>query len=485
MATATQTPPPAIYRLPLAEEQDDRRRRPRVAVSEGPLLAANARWFCRLRWLVVALLSVVGVVALSPSALAPLGLAISPRLPLATAAILAVANLVYTLLLSAAGPDHLPRSIRGQLWLQILGDLAVLTVVVQRLGSIETPAALMYLFHIILACIFFSLAESLAVLVLASFLYASCLLLEGLGWITPVSVVADADLMARAVDSARFWVIHIVPTVAIWAVIWYLTSRLSRALHQREERLAVAHARLKASVAERAKHMLETTHELKSPFAAIHAYTQVLLGGYAGPLAPQTREIVEKIAERCITLSQQLVDMLQLANLRSGGQTAAAPSEIDVADVLRATIARLEPAAALRGIKIGAELQPVALRAVEDHLKMLFDNLLSNAINYSFDGKLVFVGCQPRDGRATVVIRDQGIGIPEEQLPKIFNDYYRTREAARHNRSSTGLGLAVVRQVARAAGIDVEVQSRPGWGTQFTLVIPPCPPRAAASAEAD
>jgi two-component system phosphate regulon sensor histidine kinase PhoR len=83
------------------------------------------------------------------------------------------------------------------------------------------------------------------------------------------------------------------------------------------------------------------------------------------------------------------------------------------------------------------------------------------------------VVCRPagRD-EATVVIRDQGIGIPAEKLPRIFEDYYRTDEAARHNRSSTGLGLAIVRHVAQAMNVTVQVESAPQWGTRFSLTIP-------------
>jgi signal transduction histidine kinase len=69
-------------------------------------------------------------------------------------------------------------------------------------------------------------------------------------------------------------------------------------------------------------------------------------------------------------------------------------------------------------------------------------------------------------------VRDRGIGIPKEKLPKVFGDYFRASEAVQHNNASTGLGLAIVRQVARDAGIAVEVQSAPGWGTCFSLTIP-------------
>ena len=180
-------------------------------------------------------------------------------------------------------------------------------------------------------------------------------------------------------------------------------------------------------------------------------------------------------------LSQQVIDMLQLANLRSTGQTSPTLAELDLAAVIQASAARFDAAAGQRNIRIQGDFQPCAIHAAEDHLKMLIDNLLSNAINYSLDGGTVFVSCggQP-DGMARIVVSDEGIGIPAEKLPRIFEDYYRTSEAARHNKESTGLGLAIVRHVARRAGIRVQVESCQGQGTRFTLAIPAKPGHTAS-----
>ena len=80
-------------------------------------------------------------------------------------------------------------------------------------------------------------------------------------------------------------------------------------------------------------------------------------------------------------------------------------------------------------------------------------------------------GAKP-DGGATVVVRDRGIGIPAEKLPRIFDDYFRTNEAVAHNKASTGLGLAIVRQAALAGQIGVHVESAPAQGTVFSLDFP-------------
>jgi signal transduction histidine kinase len=104
---------------------------------------------------------------------------------------------------------------------------------------------------------------------------------------------------------------------------------------------------------------------------------------------------------------------------------------------------------------------------------MILDNILSNAMNYSRDGQHVSVSCRSqRAGGATIVVRDSGIGIPAEKLPRIFDDYFRTTEAVAHNRASTGLGLAIVRQAALTGKIGVHVESAPAEGTVFSIEFP-------------
>ena len=98
-------------------------------------------------------------------------------------------------------------------------------------------------------------------------------------------------------------------------------------------------------------------------------------------------------------------------------------------------LTRVEPAARQRGVHFEKEIQPVTVEVVEDDLTMLMDNLLVNAVNYSYENGVVHVSCCGQaSGETLIMVRDQGIGIPKEKLPRIFDDYYRTEEAVQHNR---------------------------------------------------
>ena len=224
-----------------------------------PLLRQNAIWFCQLRWIVVAVLTAVGVAGFFPEALRALGLAIPPAWPLGTAAVLVVLNTGFKYLIVVGGRRRFP-DVRLLLWMQIVSDLLILTAVVHWVGRDLPAAPFMYLFHVILAAIVFSSGESLLVAGLAAAFYLSSLALESSGVLTPTSSLAGADRSAAGAASAGQLTALVVPMLLIWAVIWYLASRLAATLRRRDRELAVSHRRLEASSEERTRHMLQTTH---------------------------------------------------------------------------------------------------------------------------------------------------------------------------------------------------------------------------------
>lgn len=465
----------ATYRLPRRGQADAAQPAESLKAELDPvLLDQNARWFCRLRWGVAAAFVAVAIIGQMPWVQRIAGVHIALDWPLAVAGLLAALNLVYRRAIPA-GEASLPTAsrivaMRRILWAQISIDLIILTGVIHCVGSTGTAAPIMYLFHVILACIFFAPVESLSVTAVAAALYLGLIAAESTSMLAPKTIFLA---QSPVVPDRAFFLRQLLPMLAAWGVIWYLASRLSAALKHREEELAAANVRLLASAEERSRHMLQTTHQLKAPFAAIQANAQLLLSGSSGTLNDSAREVVERISVRAATLSQQILQMLQLANLRSAAQPDPPVVDLDLAEVLRAAVARVEPAATLRKVAIEADLEPCPIRGVEDHLRMLIDNVLANAVHYSHDEGKVQIACRAEsDQAASVVIRDNGIGIAAEKLPHIFEDYYRTREAARHNKSSTGLGLAIVAHIARTWDIDVEVASSPDCGTRFSLHIP-------------
>ncbi len=436
------------------------------------LYLKNAFWFCRLRWLTAALFALFGLLSYMPVIYRVLGWQRYLVWPFVVAGVLAVANSVFLWLNILISKSSSPLSARANLWNQIVFDLLVVTVAVNRIGSIETYVSFAYLFHIVLACIFFSRFESFFIVAISFILFFSCIILEHLGVIPGGSIYLNRGLRNYVDSLVQIWLFNATTTVVIWIPVWYLTSIFSNLLWERERDLAETNRLLLAAQREKMRHMVRTTHELKAPFAAIQATTQLLLKGYSGELPNTAREAVEKIATRSRKLTEEIQLMLQIANLQVDHENPFHWETMDLKCILLWSIAQVGQVAQEHDIAITPDIEPVLIRGVEDQLKMMFINILSNAIIYSKEGGSVRVtSTRSMPGPPTVVVEDHGIGIPKEKLPLIFEEYYRTTEAAKHNKFSTGLGLAIVRRVAEIHLIKIKVESTLNEGSRFILTF--------------
>lgn len=445
-----------------------------VGFLPAELLADNVLWFCRLRWVVIAFLCGIELLAAwGESLLSRYGIRLSPRWPVACAAVLTVTNIVFLLhgRRLQKFSDH--RSAKTNLLLQSVSDLIVLTAVVHFVGSVETFVPFAYLFHVVLACIFFPFKLSLAVTFLSCILYSTCVALEHFGILGTDGLFAGIHVRGRFRAQATPLAIHVASAVAVWFVVWYLVSHLSAAVRQRDRELTEANEQLIRIENEKAVHMLRTSHELKAPFAAIQSNVQLVKKGYCGEISKDVSEVLDKIDARCLKLSTQITEMLELADLRSLPASDAQRETIRLDQLLHSVAESFRIPASVRGIEIEESLRPATATGVMGHVHMMVANLISNAIAYSRNGGRIWLSCEPGEtGEAVVTVKDQGIGIPERSLPHIFDEYYRSSEAAQYNKMSTGLGLAIVKHLAEAHHVAVHADSEEGKGTLFRLTFP-------------
>ncbi len=464
-----------VYQLPLEKETKlpEEVFDSEVSLSVGPLIR-NVTWFARLRFAVVAILLSFGLAGLfGHEYFEKLGLLLPRWWPIWMGVILCGLNVGFVLYTRRMARTQSNRSIRIAFSSQIIIDLLMLTAIVHFLGSTNTFASFAYLFHVVLVSIFYSRQNSLYITLLVCALFIGCVVAESTGLLATGRVFVPGTILHREELSLLALILHVASAVAVWIAAWYLVSRQTSFAKQRDAALAAINRRLVEAGRERSAHMLRTTHEIKAPFAAIHANTQILLKGRCGELPAEARNIVERIEQRCRRLSEEIKQMLQVANLQSRGQQAPVPESINLRDCLTQCLVTAKDRAVEHGVTIETDLHSVSVEAVQDHLHMMFENIISNGIAYSHEGGTVKVTCGPRgDHGAEVSVEDQGIGIPQDKASKIFQDYYRTQEAVKHNKSSTGLGLAVVRRIANKHSLRIQVETEPGRGTIFRIEFP-------------
>ena len=432
------------------------------------VLLRNAAWFIKLRWLVAGIFALL-LLASHLGVMAFLEVNVSRwflggmSLGLVIVNILFVAHRRHSLSVGA-------RWIRANLWLQIFYDLTAVTVVVHEVGSTDTFAPFIFVLHIALACIFFPHRESFLVALVSALFYVGCVLLEMRGLIAHNHIFGKAILREPGHES-----LQITMTVVLFFSIWFVISYLAAAVRQRELELLDAQEMVLKIFREGQQHYYHTAHEMKAPLVAIRSNLALLKDGYVGELDPEARKIVTIIDARCEAMGNVVVDVLTLADIKAAEGLDPQRELVDLSHLLSRTVEDLSACAGGRGIDVQSEIcKQVTVMGREKALKMLLDNLVANAINYSHDNGTVRVACRA-GGEASgpvLTVTDEGIGIAEDKLPSIFCEYFRTKEAKRYNPRSTGVGLAIVKQVATSHDIDIAVESASGKGTKFTLTFP-------------
>jgi two-component system, OmpR family, phosphate regulon sensor histidine kinase PhoR len=213
------------------------------------------------------------------------------------------------------------------------------------------------------------------------------------------------------------------------------------------------------------------SHELKTPLAAIRGYAETLRDG-ALDEPPTARRFTDRILSQCRRLQELLDDLLTLSRMEG----VAPPHErepVDLHAVIRHSVDLLAPAARDKRVEVEVEEEPVPpLYGDADGMERLLLNLLDNAIKYNRPEGKVTLRLSQRGGEAVLEVSDTGIGIPAESIPRIFERFYRVDKGRAREEGGTGLGLAIVKHVAQAHGGQVEVESRAGRGSKFTVRLP-------------
>jgi signal transduction histidine kinase len=260
--------------------------------------------------------------------------------------------------------------------------------------------------------------------------------------------------------------------VLIWWVVWYLVSTLSEALRRRDLQLNAANEQLLRADQEKNRHMLMTVHELKVPFAGIESKIDALKVQHWATIPPAVGAILERIDLQAQLLSERINGILLLGNLKSKDTSQESLSPVDVAPLIDTVLKNLEQKAQERRIQFESRVPSIVVLGNVEQLTVLFMNLVSNAVLYSTTGGMVKISAREEKDEVHVLVADHGIGIRDEALPYIFDEFYRTKEGAQFNRMSTGLGLAIVKEIARHFGIRIIVTSEQEKGTTFDVVIP-------------
>jgi signal transduction histidine kinase len=215
------------------------------------------------------------------------------------------------------------------------------------------------------------------------------------------------------------------------------------------------------------------THELRSPLSAVQSMLRVLEQGYVGPITSKQQDLIQRSQRRVSFLLALVKDLLELAAGKVE-QLKGEKKEIALNETIAKVTELMQTSAEEKGLEFNIEIaeEPLLLVGIEDGLERVFMNLVSNAVKYTPTGGSVAVRAWSENGQIKVEVSDTGIGIPEEALPRIFNEFYRAKNAKAMEMEGTGLGLAIAKDAVEQHGGQISVKSTVGEGSTFYVTLP-------------
>jgi len=446
----------------------------------APELRQRLRWFVGLRWFAVGGLGLASLVG--PRMGVP---DVWPSLAI-VAALVAAYNIWFSVRLRAdLAAQGRYRELRNFAIRQMVLDLAAVLVTMHFTGGCSSPILAFVVFHMAIGTIMIS---TRIMYVLGAGTCAAAITMftaERVGILGSHPLAVDGVparlpcfLAAPLLFALVFGVIYLVDTV---------TSRFkvrSLELHETTRELIASTEELQRSLEARdelqrqkAHYMRISAHQLRSPLGTIKTSLQVMLDGFVDPGSEQGRRLLAGTAERVDGLIEIVNDLLELAKMREGRNKAPWARNVSLSQILADIFDAKDTYARERLVELVpdfiSERAVILDWAVPPDLVYAFENLVDNAIKYSRpEGGRVVVDHHASDGWVAVTVEDNGLGIPEDLQDDVFLEFTRAPNAKRHTSEGTGLGLSVVREAVQMHGGHVELQSREGVGTRFTVWLP-------------
>ncbi|MEW6365842.1 MAG: HAMP domain-containing sensor histidine kinase [Acidobacteriota bacterium] len=368
---------------------------------------------------------------------------------------------------------------------QISLDLVALAVLLHFSGGIENPFIYFFVFHVIIAGILLSRRATYFQATLGLACISLVALAECFGFLAhyPLNGIWRTDAYGDPVlVIAQLLVLGTTLYVSVYMagnIAAHMRNRerevfvLSKEVSQKTAMLEHAYEKLAAIEKAKSQYMRKVSHELRGPLGTIQTSLMVVLQNLAGEIPRQSQDLLQRAQRKAGDLAQMTSDLLALSRAREVA-LAVEMEPVRLGELVAGIVEEMRPAADQGGVQLSAEIAPDLTVTLADKasLRQMVDNLLGNAVRYTPRGGRVTLRLDSSGGLLRLGVEDTGIGIPRDDLPRVFDDFFRSSNAREHTQAGTGLGLAIVKAVAEQHGGTVSVESELGQGTRFTVEWP-------------
>jgi signal transduction histidine kinase len=374
---------------------------------------------------------------------------------------------------AAAGPG-LPLVTNRLANAQIPLDLLCLTALVHFTGGVENPFAYYFVFHMIIASVLLSRRASYLQACFALLLY---LLMAGMeyagGW--GHYCAASSPALCLRGDA-----LHLLGACAAFAstlfIAVYMATSIARQLRLKEAHLRGANEQLREKDKIKSNYVLRVTHDIKEHLAAIQACLDPVLHGLTGPVAPGQESLIRRSYDRTGKLMFFVKALLEITRIKLSKKMEA--GMFSLIKTAESAMGHVEAGAKAKNIKLTCSIMPGVdeVHGSQIYVEETIANFLANSVKYTPAGGSVDL--RIGDAGASVLIRvtDTGMGIPAEDMPHLFTEFFRARNAKAAEHTGTGLGLSIAKEVAERHKGRVWAESEEGKGSTFYFSLPKAVP---------
>lgn len=412
-------------------------------------------WFINLRYIAVSMLfCFIVFTELYP------GFSYSPQ-QLKILLITNAAILVYNVLFQISG--SFIKNEPGRLnflhfsFFQIVADLCALYVVVYYTGAVESPLKMLFIFHMIIGSLILpgKIVYSLAFLVVGAFNVIAYLEFAGIiphhklfGFL-PTSLYDDGYYIFITVTFFSFVVLSCV----------FIANRIARELYLLEQNLVGSLEKLNKAEKEKQRYIMAVVHEIKTPLSAVNSYLKIILSKLLGEMSPQIEERLIRAESRSDEAIELINNVLRISRLKLLDEFSV--EKIHVRNTIDRVISKLNSLIEQKNvsIEINDESKATELSGDPFLIEMVLSNIIGNAVKYSHENGRVCIHLLRYDRFYTIKISDNGVGIPEKEIPKLFDDFYRASNVKDKGYEGTGLGLSVVKLIVERHGGTITIKS--------------------------
>ncbi|MFH1876100.1 MAG: HAMP domain-containing sensor histidine kinase [Candidatus Omnitrophota bacterium] len=393
---------------------------------------------------------------------------------------LIICNLVYIVLLKRYSSvckrfdPHLPDVwsfgiINGIANIQISFDLLILMALIHFSGGIENPFLFYSIFHMTIASILLSRWESFLQATLAVSFFSIMVVSEYSG-VLPHYSLTGFMAVGQYKNLGYVGGISFVFVTTLYIAVYMATS-IARRLRQRERLLRQANVLLNEKDRAKSEYVVRVSHDIKEDLAAIQSCLEPVEGGITGELNSRQKDLISRAVHRTQKLLFFVKALLEITRIRLSQEIKM--DYFSFKEIVSEAVGQISSKAKAKNISVTAFVEPTIdkIRGAKEYLQETITNLLANSVKYTPSEGRINIHVTDKGNSILMKIEDTGIGIPKDDMPKIFDEFYRASNAKEVERDGTGLGLSIAKQVIERHNGKIWVESKEGHGSAFYILL--------------